>query len=73
MTMRCDQCQHWGGEERSGFGHCDAVTDSEQAYKPANLDYRDEVRAVVEATYCDSTAALKTRPNFGCVLFEPKP
>lgn len=58
--MRCNVCQFWDSD-----GYCDRV---DQWRSPIVFDIDVEVS--------DDTglrARLKTGPDFGCVLFQPKP
>jgi hypothetical protein len=88
MDRRCGGCRFWGKPAEAGFEFrvctavehddryladqgqdCDWAEDDEE--RAEKRSYRDAHEAVVE----DGSgfhAALRTRDDFGCVLFEPK-
>ncbi|MDX1594005.1 MAG: hypothetical protein R3298_07135 [Gammaproteobacteria bacterium] len=65
----CDDCGHWRYErnpqlqsdtERDGFGVCERIEQMNS----------NRMRALARVD--DEFAALETRAEFGCVLFEPR-
>lgn len=82
MADLCGDCKHWETPVRPGeFGTCRRIPldDSHHVADPYFLDdgspEREEFRSAHKAaTIAGSggSAYLCTRPDFGCVLFEPK-
>ena len=68
-VSNCGTCKHWGNPNRDdpeGFRKCEGIVDG--------ADYRnvlDDTPAYTEdgSGYLSS---IKTKENFGCVLWEPK-
>lgn len=72
----CKDCKWWEPSRRSQpalWGQCEGVAgaciDSPDDYAGINPD---EALVVVAGDYFGASAAFRTGPLFGCVLFEPR-
>lgn len=85
MDKRCGTCRWFGGlirkdymyedhpepSERFGFGSCNGIKLNRLPYSWEGIDEPDCLAFTTDVE--DYSASLKVRPDFGCVLHEPKP
>lgn len=60
--MHCKTCQYWTGPFVDGFGSCDLAVAKGQPQSPQTLAWAED--------YEGYGANLRTRPEFGCILWE---
>jgi hypothetical protein len=74
---RCSDCRHWGPETfpwrdtKTGFGQCAAIPD-QGGVKGNPEQYPDADLVQIAGGFDDVVVHLRTKPDFACVLFEPK-
>lgn len=78
--MTCKTCKHWGSWDADydhlegvGFGECGRIKDVGPTYErddPKRAYRQTELVLVVDMER--SAAGIVTKPEFGCVLHEPR-